>query len=143
MKRHYLSILIAGAGGVMVPPKTYFAKIQAVLKQHDVLLVADEVICGFGRTGNMWGCDTYDIRPDLLTANPGAAPDPGLSVRSARPGEALPPAWDGKPSVTVRLRVGAPSRLTVDRGGITFDVASAASLPGDGPALPKSLESPD
>ena len=58
---------VMGAGGVMVPPKSYFAKIQAVLKKHDVLMVADEVICGFGRTGNMWGCDTYDIRPDLLT----------------------------------------------------------------------------
>ena len=58
---------VMGAGGVMVPPRTYFAKIQAVLKKHDVLMVADEVICGFGRTGKMWGCDTYDIRPDLLT----------------------------------------------------------------------------
>jgi 4-aminobutyrate---pyruvate transaminase len=58
---------IMGAGGVMTPPKTYFEKIQKVLKKHDVLLIADEVICGFGRTGDMWGCDTYDIKPDLLT----------------------------------------------------------------------------
>ena len=58
---------VMGAGGVIVPPRTYFDKVQTLLKRHDVLMVADEVINGFGRTGNMWGCDTYDIRPDLLT----------------------------------------------------------------------------
>ncbi|MFT5393430.1 MAG: 4-aminobutyrate--pyruvate transaminase, partial [Gammaproteobacteria bacterium] len=57
---------VMGAGGVIVPPATYFEKIQAVLKKHDVLFIADEVICGFGRTGNMWGCETYDITPDIL-----------------------------------------------------------------------------
>ena len=46
-----------GAGGVLLPPATYFEKIQAVLKKYDVMLIADEVICGFGRTGNMWGAD--------------------------------------------------------------------------------------
>ena len=58
---------VMGAGGVIVPPATYFEKIQAVLKKHDVLFVADEVICGFGRTGNMWGSQTYDLKPDMLT----------------------------------------------------------------------------
>ncbi|MDP6705604.1 MAG: aspartate aminotransferase family protein [Alphaproteobacteria bacterium] len=58
---------VMGAGGVLVPPKTYFQKIQAVLKKHDVLMVADEVICGFGRTGNMWGSETFEIKPDILT----------------------------------------------------------------------------
>lgn len=58
---------VMGAGGIILPPETYFEKIQAVLRKHDVLLVADEVICGFGRTGNMWGCETYAIRPDILT----------------------------------------------------------------------------
>ncbi|MGG5886084.1 aspartate aminotransferase family protein [Falsiroseomonas sp. HC035] len=58
---------VMGAGGVMVPPATYFDKIQAVLRRHDVLFVADEVICGFGRTGNYWGCQTYDITPDIIT----------------------------------------------------------------------------
>lgn len=58
---------VMGAGGVVVPPATYFDKIQKVLRRHDVLLVADEVICGFGRTGEWWGCQTYDIRPDILT----------------------------------------------------------------------------
>lgn len=57
---------IMGAGGVIVPPTGYFPKIQAVLKKYDVLLVADEVICGFWRTGNYWGSQTLDIRPDIL-----------------------------------------------------------------------------
>lgn len=58
---------VQGAGGVIVPPKSYFAKIQPILKKHDVLMVADEVICGFGRTGNWWGSDTFGIEPDLVT----------------------------------------------------------------------------
>jgi len=58
---------IMGAGGVIVPPRGYFEKIQAVLRKYDVLLVADEVICGFGRTGNYWGSQTLDIQPDILT----------------------------------------------------------------------------
>ncbi len=58
---------VMGAGGVIVPPKTYFEKIQAVLKKYDVLMIADEVICGFGRTGNMWGSQTFGIQPDILT----------------------------------------------------------------------------
>jgi 4-aminobutyrate--pyruvate transaminase len=58
---------VMGAGGIIVPPATYFEKIQAVLRKHDVLLVADEVICGFGRTGRMWGSETFAIQPDILT----------------------------------------------------------------------------
>ena len=57
---------IMGAGGVIVPPKTYFPKIQAVLRKYEVLLVADEVICGFWRTGNYWGSQTLEIKPDIL-----------------------------------------------------------------------------
>ena len=49
---------IMGAGGVIMPPRGYFPKIQAVLRKYDVLLVADEVICGFWRTGNYWGSQT-------------------------------------------------------------------------------------
>jgi 4-aminobutyrate---pyruvate transaminase len=58
---------VMGAGGVIVPPRGYFEKVQAVLRKYDVLMVADEVICGFGRTGNMWGSETYGIRPDIVT----------------------------------------------------------------------------
>lgn len=57
---------LMGAGGVITPPDTYWEKIQRVCSKHDVLLVADEVICGFGRTGRMFGCETYDIRPDVM-----------------------------------------------------------------------------
>ncbi|TXH34491.1 MAG: aspartate aminotransferase family protein [Rhodospirillaceae bacterium] len=58
---------VMGAGGVIIPPKTYFTKIQAVLKKYDILLVADEVICGFGRTGNFWGSQTMGMTPDIMT----------------------------------------------------------------------------
>lgn len=55
------------SGGVIVPPRTYFAKIQAVLRKYDILLVADEVICGFARTGNMFGSETFEMKPDMIT----------------------------------------------------------------------------
>jgi 4-aminobutyrate---pyruvate transaminase len=58
---------VQGAGGVIVPPSTYWEKIQAVLKKYDILLIADEVITGFGRTGNRFGSETYNIEPDMLT----------------------------------------------------------------------------
>jgi 4-aminobutyrate--pyruvate transaminase len=58
---------VMGAGGVIIPPATYFEKIQAVLKKHDILFIADEVICGFGRTGNMFGTQTYKLQPDIIT----------------------------------------------------------------------------
>ncbi len=57
---------VMGAGGVIVPPRTYWEKIQAVLKKHDIWLIADEVICGFGRTGRMFGSETYGIEPDIM-----------------------------------------------------------------------------
>jgi 4-aminobutyrate---pyruvate transaminase len=58
---------VQGGGGAITPPEGYFQAILPTLKKHDILFVADEVICGFGRTGNMWGCDTYGITPDILT----------------------------------------------------------------------------
>ena len=58
---------VMGAGGVVVPPATYWEKIQAVLGKYDILLIADEVICGFGRTGRMFGSETFGIRPDIMT----------------------------------------------------------------------------
>ena len=59
---------VMGAGGVLVPPATYFEKVQAVLRKYEVLLIADEVICGFCRTGEMFGSTTFGLRPDILTA---------------------------------------------------------------------------
>ncbi len=57
---------VMGAGGVVVPPATYWDKVQAVLKKYDILLVADEVICGFGRTGKLFGSMTFDMKPDIM-----------------------------------------------------------------------------
>jgi adenosylmethionine-8-amino-7-oxononanoate aminotransferase len=58
---------VNGAGGVIVPPNTYFEKIQAVLTKHDILLWDDEVICGFGRTGEDFGATTYNMRPQMAS----------------------------------------------------------------------------
>jgi 4-aminobutyrate---pyruvate transaminase len=59
---------VMGAGGAILPPQGYFEKVQAVLRKYDILFVADEVICGFARTGEMWGSQSYRIRPDMLTS---------------------------------------------------------------------------
>ena len=58
---------VMGAGGVIVPPATYFDRIQPILKKYDILFVVDEVICGFGRTGNMFGSQTFNLQPDIVT----------------------------------------------------------------------------
>lgn len=57
---------IQGAGGVIIPPSTYWPEIQRITKQYNILLVVDEVICGFGRTGNWFGCDSLDIKADMM-----------------------------------------------------------------------------
>ena len=62
---------IQGAGGVIVPPATYWPEIQRICKQYGILLVADEVITGFGRTGNWFGCQTMGITPDIMTCAKG------------------------------------------------------------------------
>lgn len=56
-----------GAGGVILPPEGYWSEIQNILARHDVLLIADEIISGFGRTGEWFACETYDIHPDMMT----------------------------------------------------------------------------
>ena len=58
---------LMASGGVIVPPPTYYEKIQAVLRKHDILLIVDEVICGFGRTGNMFGTETFGLQPAIMT----------------------------------------------------------------------------
>jgi len=58
---------IQGAGGVIVPPKTYWPEVERICRKYDVLLVADEVICGFGRTGSWFGCQTFGFTPDMMT----------------------------------------------------------------------------
>ncbi len=58
---------VQGSGGVIIPPDTYWPEIKRICKERDILLIMDEVICGFGRTGKWFGCETYDLEPDLLT----------------------------------------------------------------------------
>ncbi len=58
---------VQGAGGVIVPPDTYWPEIQRICDKYGVLLVSDEVICGFGRTGQWFGCETFGFKPDLMT----------------------------------------------------------------------------
>ena len=58
---------VQGAGGVIVPPETYWPEIQRICDKYGVLLVSDEVICGFGRTGHWFGCERFGFKPDLMT----------------------------------------------------------------------------
>lgn len=60
---------VMGAGGVIPPSDGYFQTVQAILKRHGIPLIADEVICGFGRTGEVWGCETYDFLPDAIISS--------------------------------------------------------------------------
>jgi len=60
---------VMGAGGVIPPSKGYFQAVQVVLKRYGIPLIADEVITGFGRTGNTWGCETYDFMPDAIISS--------------------------------------------------------------------------
>ncbi|MEM8551000.1 MAG: aminotransferase [Pseudomonadota bacterium] len=58
---------IQGAGGVVIPPETYWPRVEEICRQRDVLLIADEVICGFGRTGHWFGCETFAFTPDMMS----------------------------------------------------------------------------
>ncbi len=62
---------VQGAGGVIVPPETYWPEIQRICDKYEILLIDDEVICGFGRTGNWFASQTYGIRPDIMTVAKG------------------------------------------------------------------------
>ncbi len=58
---------IQGAGGVVIPPRNYWPEVEKICRERDVLIVSDEVICGFGRTGEWFGCETFGFKPDLMT----------------------------------------------------------------------------
>jgi len=83
---------VQGAGGVIVAPDGYWAEIQRICKKYDILLIADEVITGFGRTGNWFGSETLDITPDIMTVakglSSGYAPI-GASIVSDKVAEVL------------------------------------------------------
>jgi len=76
---------IQGAGGVIIPPDSYWPRIKEILAKYDILFVADEVICGFGRTGEWFGSDYYGLEPDLMTIakglTSGYVPMGGVIVR--------------------------------------------------------------
>ena len=58
---------VTAGGGVVVPPRAYHPKLQALLSKYEILFLADEIVTGFGRTGHMFGCETFDIRPAAMT----------------------------------------------------------------------------
>ena len=58
---------VQGAGGVIIPPQSYWTEVARICTERGVLLISDEVICGFGRTGEWFGCQTYDVQPDLIS----------------------------------------------------------------------------
>ncbi|MES2354277.1 MAG: aspartate aminotransferase family protein [Pseudomonadota bacterium] len=58
---------VQGAGGVIIPPSTYWPEIQRICDKYDILLISDEVICGFGRLGQWFGCEHFGVRPDFMT----------------------------------------------------------------------------
>ncbi|MFG0227274.1 aminotransferase class III-fold pyridoxal phosphate-dependent enzyme, partial [Streptococcus suis] len=58
---------VMGAGGVVVPPAGYFPRVQEILKRHDILVIVDEVITGFGRTGRMFASETFGLVPDMMS----------------------------------------------------------------------------
>ena len=111
---------IMGAGGVIMPPAGYFEQIQAVLDKYDVLLIADEVITGFGRTGKMFGCETYGIRPDMITVakalSSGYQPIGAVLIERADPRRAC---WR-------RAARSAPSATAITYGG--HPVCAAVAL---------------
>lgn len=76
---------IQGAGGVIVPPDSYWPEIQRICREYDILLVSDEVICGFGRTGEWFGCQSFGFEPDIMTMAKGMSsgyqPISGVMVR--------------------------------------------------------------
>ncbi|WP_196139741.1 aspartate aminotransferase family protein [Aliikangiella sp. G2MR2-5] len=62
---------IMGAGGVITPPQGYWKGVQEICRKNDILIIADEVVCGFGRTGKSFGCEHYELKPDLMTTAKG------------------------------------------------------------------------
>ena len=92
---------VMGAGGVVVPPATYFEKIQAVLRRHDVLFIDDEVICGFGRTGAWFGAQTYGMQADTMSLAK------GLSSGYLPISAVMVPEWMFEASVEPSARIGA------------------------------------
>ena len=91
-----------GAGGVIPPPAGYWPAVAELCRRHDVLLISDEVVCGFGRLGTWFGCQRYGIEPDLMTCAKGLTSGYlplGAVVASAR---VKAPFWDGPDAAVFR-----------------------------------------
>lgn len=67
----YIAEPIMGCAGICEPPANYFTEVQAVLREHDILFICDEVLCGYGRTGTFFGYENYGIEPDIITSAKG------------------------------------------------------------------------
>lgn len=98
---------VLGTGGITPPPEGYWQAIQAVLKKHDVLLIADEVITGFGRTGSMFGSQHYGIEPDLITVAKGLT-SAYFPLSAAIDGEKVYKSWRMGLTRSAHSRTGTP-----------------------------------
>ena len=120
---------VQGAGGVIVPQNDYFKRIREICDTYDVLLVADEVITGFGRTGKMFALEHYDIQPDLMqfakSITSGSLPLGGIGV-SDKIAEVLQSA--DKPWMHAYTYSGHPTTCAV--GLATLDIIEREDLPG-------------
>jgi 4-aminobutyrate aminotransferase len=81
----FVAETIMGEGGIIVPPKEYFKEIKKILDQYEILLLLDEVQCGFGRSGKLFAIEHYDVEPDIMTMAKGIAAGFPLSACIARP----------------------------------------------------------
>ena len=110
---------VMGAGGVLVPPATYFEKITDVCKRHDVYMISDEIICGFGRLGSMFGCEALGFRPD------------SISVAKALTSAYVPMAAVTVPEVMYQALIDESRKIGTFGHGFTYSghpVAAAVAL---------------
>src|SRR5215510_8333857 len=110
---------VMGAGGVVVPPKNYFKEVMAVCARHDVYMISDEVICGFGRLGTTWGCQALGFKPD------------GLSIAKALSSAYLPIAGVMVPEIMYRALLTESEKIGTFGHGFTYSghpVAAAVAL---------------
>ena len=132
---------IQGAGGVIVPPETYWPEIQRICKEYDILLIADEVICGFGRTGNWFGSQTVGIEPDVMTVAKGLSSGYipiGASIISDKIADVLR-RTEFSHGYTYS---GHPVACAVDFAARILEEEKVAVVPGEGPLSAQKVGKP-